>query len=291
VNTFKVRWIIAAASLGAAASAVQADSVCYVDDDALGGGDGASWATAYRFLQDALASLGDPQGGVTEVRVAGGVYLPDRYDGVPDGTGSRQASFELTGDVVLRGGYLGLAAGPGESPDQRDPLGHPSILSGDLAGDDGPDFAGNLENSYHVVAVGDGAVAPTLAGFTVAAGNADGSTPYDHGGGVYNLAGDPLFSGCTFTGNAAGEGGAMFNAPTTLSTATRRPVGAGPCATARATPPSPAASSWATPRSRGAVCTTRAPTARSCSAASSRATLPAVAAARCSASPPRTPTW
>ncbi|MHC4775528.1 MAG: right-handed parallel beta-helix repeat-containing protein, partial [Planctomycetota bacterium] len=221
MNTFKVRWIIAAASLGAAASAVQADSVCYVDDDALGGGDGASWATAYRFLQDALASLGDPQGGVTEVRVAGGVYLPDRYDGVPDGTGSRQASFELTGDVVLRGGYLGLAAGPGESPDQRDPLGHPSILSGDLAGDDGPDFAGNLENSYHVVAVGDGAVAPTLAGFTVAAGNADGSTPYDHGGGVYNLAGDPLFSGCTFTGNAAGEGGAMFNAPTSRATVVR----------------------------------------------------------------------
>ena len=51
MNTFKVRWIIAAASLAAAASAVQADSVCYVDDDAPAGGDGASWATAHRFLE------------------------------------------------------------------------------------------------------------------------------------------------------------------------------------------------------------------------------------------------
>ncbi len=36
-----------------AVSSAQADTI-FVDDDAPLGGDGLSWATAYRFLQDAL---------------------------------------------------------------------------------------------------------------------------------------------------------------------------------------------------------------------------------------------
>jgi hypothetical protein len=214
VSTQKARWIIAAVSLTAAAATVQAGPVCYVDDDAPPGGDGTSWATAYRFLQDALACASDPGCGALEIRVAGGVYVPDRDELVPVGTGNRQASFELVDDLVVRGGHRGLSAGDGESPDERDLLGSPSILSGDLNENDGPGTAGNAENSYHVVTALTGAVRPTLDGFTITAGNANGATPRDHGGGLFVDGCDPLILGCTFTGNVAGgpfgNGGAVY---------------------------------------------------------------------------------
>ena len=246
--TFSASWIIAAVSLTAATAAAHAGPVCHVDDDAVPGGDGTSWTTAFRFLRDAVTCASDPESGILEIRVAGGVYVPDRDEAIPVGTGNRQASFELVGDVVVRGGYLGLAASAGESPDERDLLLHASTLSGDLNGDDGPGSAGNDENSYHVVTASTGAAMPTLDGFTITAGNADGSTPRDHGGGlyvdgsnprilactfeanvagglngrggaVYILVGDPLFADCTFTGNvAAAEGGAMYVAPTSRPT-------------------------------------------------------------------------
>jgi len=248
VITSHASWIIAAVSLTAATAAVQADPVCHVDDDAVPGGDGTSWTTAFRFLRDAVACASDPENGILEIRVAGGVYVPDRDETIPVGTGNRQASFELVGDVVVRGGYLGLAAGAGKLPDERDLVNHASTLSGDLNGDDGPGFVGNDENCYHVVTASGGAVMPTLEGFTVTAGNANGSTPRDHGGGlyvdgsnprildctfdanlagglngrggaVYILVGDPLFADCTFIGNVAGaEGGAMYVAPTSRPT-------------------------------------------------------------------------
>ena len=47
-------------------SSAQAGTVRYVDDDAPLGGDGLSWDTAYRYLQDALTeAAGDP--GVDEI--------------------------------------------------------------------------------------------------------------------------------------------------------------------------------------------------------------------------------
>ena len=71
-------------------SPAQADTI-FVDDDAPPGGDGLSWSTAYRFLQDALYSLPDGM----EVRVAQGVYKPDRDEANPAGTGDRLARFDL----------------------------------------------------------------------------------------------------------------------------------------------------------------------------------------------------
>ena len=60
-----------------ATAGAAAQTILYVDDDAPAGGDGLSWDTAYRFLQDALFFASDPGNGVTEIRVGQGTYAPD----------------------------------------------------------------------------------------------------------------------------------------------------------------------------------------------------------------------
>ena len=54
-------------------------TVMYVDDDAPAGGDGTTWNKAYRDLQDALDSARAKHlTGSIEVRIAEGIYTPDR---------------------------------------------------------------------------------------------------------------------------------------------------------------------------------------------------------------------
>ena len=107
----------------AAAGSVFAANV-YVDANlTTGANDGSSWANALLTLQDALARAG--LGG--EIRVAQGVYTPDRGLGVA--RGDREATFRLASGLTLRGGYAG-----GEAPDPgaRDPEVYVTVLSGDL---------------------------------------------------------------------------------------------------------------------------------------------------------------
>jgi predicted outer membrane repeat protein len=197
----------------AASHATQAGPVLLVDDDAGPGGDGATWNTAYRFLQDALAFASDPGNGVAEIRVAQGIYRPDRDEMHPDGTGDRDASFELINGVNLCGGYAGIGA---PDPDQRDIEANETILSGDLVGDDGPDFLNNAENSFQVVnavLVDDTAV---LDGFSITAGNANGGapdSPLRYGGGIWNVVATPMLSHCTVRQNSArfGAGVVVIN--------------------------------------------------------------------------------
>ena len=119
------------------------DAILYVDDDAPPGGDGLTWNTAYRFLADALAAPGElSEAG--EIRVGRGAYTPDRSEGAPRGSGDRQAALELIDGWVLLGGFAGYGA---EDPDDRDVVKFETVLSGDLLGNDGPDFANNGENS------------------------------------------------------------------------------------------------------------------------------------------------
>jgi len=200
----------------------------YVDDDAPAGGDGTSWATAFTYLQDALAVAvpGD------EIRVAGGTYRPDRDEAGNVTPGDRTATFRLKNGVALMGGYAGLGA---PDPDQRDFVTYETILSGDLSGDDAsvactqdsPDCDGlpgelcvdgfciisnnNDENSFHIVTGSSTDATAVIDGFTVAAGNADETSPNDVGGGVYIDAGDPFLNNCIVTGNYARFGGGMLN--------------------------------------------------------------------------------
>ncbi|MCH8823842.1 MAG: hypothetical protein IH984_10080 [Planctomycetes bacterium] len=211
----------------AIASQATAGGTLYVDDDAPAAGDGAIWDTAYRFLQDALTDAAG--GGISEIHVAQGTYQPDRDEANPDGTGNREATFHLLNGVALMGGYAGLGA---KDPNTRDIELYETILSGDLLGNDEPDFVNNDENSYHVTMGSDTDNTTLLEGFTITAGNANGegqnergggfyASPTDAtiiqckfetnfcnllGGGLYSLDGSPVIINSTFLNNKAGDG-------------------------------------------------------------------------------------
>ncbi len=190
--------------------------ILYVDVNARGVDDGSSWEDAFHSLQDALAAAV----GGGEIRVADGVYRPDRGAGVK--RGDRQAAFELNSGVAILGGY----AGAGEpDPDARDIETWQTILSGDLNGDDQPaadPFAlwletSKLDNSRHVVTAINADRTAILDGVQITGGCADGwfdgaaAAQDSRGGGMYVAGGGPRLQRCVFSGNwASTQGGAVY---------------------------------------------------------------------------------
>lgn len=145
----------------------------YVDAAAAAGGDGSSWARAFDSLQDGLA-LADVQAGADDVYVMAGTYTPGN---------ARSQAFDLPDDVRVFGGFEDASQ---SNPHQRTGSAAVTVLSGDLAGDDGTAFGSRAENAFHVVTAldGDGIL---LDRFTVTAGNANGSSTanWNIGAGVY----------------------------------------------------------------------------------------------------------
>ncbi len=102
--------------------------IIYVDDDAPLGGDGQTWNTAYRYLQDALyAAEADPN--LTEIRIAGGTYTPDFDEAGLVTPLDPNAAFRASTALVLAGAYAGIGAG---DPNAVDSTLHPTSLSGDI---------------------------------------------------------------------------------------------------------------------------------------------------------------
>ena len=171
-----------------------AEGIVYVDAGATGANNGTSWDDAFTDLQPALdaAAAGD------QIWVAAGTYKPTVEHG---GIGDRYKSFQMINDVALYGGFdpsVGDIAF-----EDRNWISHATILSGDLYGDDGPDFAYNYENSYHVFYHPEGTgldSSAILDGFTVTGSNANGVSPHSYGGGMYNDGSSPTLINCTFSG-------------------------------------------------------------------------------------------
>lgn len=186
--------------------------VIYVDADASGANTGSSWADAYNHLQDALTDANSSPKPV-EIRVAQGIYTPDTNLADPNGSGDRDATFQLINDVILKGGYAGFG-----QPDtnERDIEAYETILSGDLDSND-VDFNATwslrneptmAENSYHVVKGSETDESAILDGFIITGGNAYGELdwrdPRLRGGGIYcNLGSRPVITNCTITRNFA----------------------------------------------------------------------------------------
>lgn len=182
----------------------RAETIWFVNDDAAGANDGTSWTDAFVDLQGALsvAVAGD------EVWVAAGSYVPtlETEPGNP-----RTVTFDLPTGVALYGGFAGTET----NREQRDFESNTTVLSGDLSGDDGPDFANTEENAYHVVMSLGNDDATVLNGFTVRAGRADGlfnwppPGTHNNGSAVLIYQGTPQLAYCTFEGNWSESRGAV----------------------------------------------------------------------------------
>jgi formylglycine-generating enzyme required for sulfatase activity len=183
------------------------DGALYVDDDAAPGGDGLTWGSAFRHLQDALdaARAGDT------IRVAQGIYRPDESADHPDGTGDREATFIVRSDTLLEGGYAGLGGG---DPDLRDPRTFVTILDGDLNDDDLPGFINATDNARHVVTADYDVNGALIDGFTIRRGYSDEDTPdptIAGGAGLLCEATQLTVRNCRFEWNHSGRaGGALY---------------------------------------------------------------------------------
>ncbi|MFH2093159.1 MAG: choice-of-anchor Q domain-containing protein [Pseudomonadota bacterium] len=161
--------------------------VIYVKKEAAGAQTGATWATAFHSLTQALsaASAGD------KIWVAAGTYTPGN---------NRTDYFALKNNVIVYGGFAGNEG----VLEDRDWKNNKSILSGDI-GQAGVE----TDNCYHVfyhknLNLNASAV---LDGFTIQGGNS-----FDYGGGMCNYASSPSILNCIFEANLASlKGGGIHN--------------------------------------------------------------------------------
>jgi len=167
--------------------------IMYVNRNAAGSQTGASWSDALVTLQDALQVSE-----VCEIWVAAGVYYPD--EGGSHALGDRSSTFRLKTGVALYGGFDGEET----TRDERDPEVHLTVLSGDLNENDNAnvrwDEPARADNTSNVVV---GATGATLDGFTITAGNADGTADKFDGAGMFNLSSSPALANLTFSNNSA----------------------------------------------------------------------------------------
>jgi predicted outer membrane repeat protein len=208
---FVVLGVLLLASLLTPARPARATTVIRVTPTGSAAADcGLTWANACS-LQAALtkAVAGD------QIWVAAGVY-------VPGGPGEVDATFRLSDAVALYGGFAGSETELGD----RDWVAHPTILSGDLEGDD-TNLDGNHiaetwedirgENANHVLTFDASVYSITpntiVDGVIITAGDTGDSAGSRVGGGVYcspTLGPEPCsptFTDVLISGNRAIDGG------------------------------------------------------------------------------------
>ena len=198
-SRFRDAWRLLAAAILVVPAAAQ--SVWRVDAGAPPGGNGASWATAFDSLDDALLAAGVDD----QIWVAAGVYLPsvEVHPGDP-----RSAAFAVQA-VGLYGGFDGTET----SLDERAGLFDQTRLSGDLGAPGDP-----ADNAYHVLCVNNPSGIPAgwtvVDGFDISGGNADGSwNDARYGGGIHCFNSALSLARCTLRENRAWWGGGLHAQP------------------------------------------------------------------------------
>ena len=148
----------------------------------------------------ALAGAGD------ELWIAAGVHRPIFW-------ADRTVTYQLNDGVQWFGGF----PPEGGTWAQRDWEINPTILSGDLLGDDGSDFENRSDNAFHVVSASLVGNSTVLDGLVITGGHADTAAdpPFiDHsgGGGLLNVNGSPTLRNIKFIENyALQNGGGMYS--------------------------------------------------------------------------------
>ncbi|HEX5111459.1 MAG TPA: hypothetical protein VFV79_01320, partial [Saprospiraceae bacterium] len=181
----------------------------YVKWDATGTNDGTSWLNAFTNLQTALstASPGD------QVWIASGKYTPTGP--TPDST-----HFLSTTPVELYGGFTGSET----ALSQRDWNAFPTIISGDVLGNDFPgDFISDRDdNAHHVLIVNAGQTITIIDGLIFESGTTRldannyapdaNDIPYNRwsGGALYIYRSGAIIRNCLFRDNDAIRGSCFF---------------------------------------------------------------------------------
>jgi hypothetical protein len=166
----------------------------YVDASQTGPADGRCWGTAFADLQLALDLADESSSPRKEIWLAEGAYRP-----APPG-GSTAKMFSIPEGTSLYGGFAGTEVDLGE----RDPHAHPTALSGDLNGDDGPNFSNYADNSRLVARFSADDV--KLDGLIIRAGNGDSNS----GGGLDISNRSTEIRGCTFVENRGPRGAGLL---------------------------------------------------------------------------------
>jgi predicted outer membrane repeat protein len=186
----------------------------FVNTAVAASGDGKSWGSAFKTLQEAIdvssASIAD------EVWVAQGTYYPTKTPSGLLSQTSGQVTFFLNKHIKLYGGFNGSET----QRDQRNPQTQPTTLSGNI---NEPDDS--TDNAYHVVLISGTEQAPlgnelVIDGFRIVDGYAyyQGATTingvvlyYYNGGGIYNIYASPVLNNLYISHNNGFVGGGIHN--------------------------------------------------------------------------------
>ncbi|MEL7535205.1 MAG: right-handed parallel beta-helix repeat-containing protein, partial [Bacteroidota bacterium] len=171
----------------------------FVNANATGANDGSSWANAYTDLANAIVN----SPAASQIWVASATYIPGS---------NPNASFLINKQLELYGGFAGTESGLAE----RDIAANPTILSGDIYGDDTPgDFLNQRFDNVNTVLRFNASIdnSTILDGFTISGGQADSISTellYNSGAGIYST-GKPTIRHCTISDNFASNlGGGML---------------------------------------------------------------------------------
>ncbi|MBX2903472.1 MAG: T9SS type A sorting domain-containing protein [Chitinophagales bacterium] len=173
----------------------------YVDSSVTTSGDGSSWATAYRYLNEAMGAANRcPQ--VDTIYIAQGTYYAN---GSNEYSASRDTAFYMSNSYSLYGGYPN---GGGV----RNVLSNKVTMSGNI------NSTTSNDNAYHILIIKtDTASMSVIDGITFADGNASVNGSYaingiqfhrGYGAAIYVAASKVLINNCSFYNNAAFQGGA-----------------------------------------------------------------------------------